>query len=132
MIAHPLAVASAALLLTAVGVPAVQAADAPAAKPKRQCFFASNVNSFSAPDEDTVNVRVGVKDVYQLALLTRCTDVDWNHEIAIVSRGGSNICSGMDATIVTKGPFGPQRCAVKTVRKLSPEEVAALPSRARP
>lgn len=132
MIAHPLAAGVAALLLALAGASAVQAADAPAPKPKRQCFFTNSVNSFNAVDENTVNVRVGVKDVYQMTMLTRCTDIDWNNEIALVSRGGSTICSGMDATIVTKGPFGPQRCAVKTVRKLTPEEVAALPSKAKP
>jgi hypothetical protein len=133
MTAHPLAASLAVLALAAAAGPVAHAADAPAAaKPQRQCFWTRNVTSFSAADEKTVNVRVGVKDVYQLQMLGRCPDIDWNHQIALVSRGGSTICSGMDATIVTKGPIGPQRCAVKAVRKLSPEEVAALPSRATP
>lgn len=92
----------------------------------RQCFFASTVSSFSAVDERTVHVRVGVKDVYRLDLFGRCPDIDWNQQIALVSRGGNSICSGLDATIITKGPLGPQRCPVSKVTKLTPEEVAAL------
>jgi hypothetical protein len=95
-------------------------------RPARQCFFASTVSSFSAVDERTVHVRVGVKDVYRLDLFGRCPDVDWNQQIALVSRGGNSICSGLDATIITKGPIGPQRCPVSKVTKLTPEEVAAL------
>ena len=77
-------------------------------------------------DEQAVNVHVGVKDVYRLELFGRCPDIDWNQQIALVSRGGNSICSGLDATIITKGPFGPQRCPVSKVTKLSPEEVTAL------
>ena len=104
----------------------------PAKAPARSCFSANNVSNFSAPDDQTVYLRVGVRDVYRLDLFSRCTDIDWNHGIAIVSRGGSSICSGMDATIVTKGPIGPQRCEVRTVTKLSPEEIAALPPKQKP
>lgn len=95
-------------------------------RPARQCFFASTVSSFSAVDDRTVHVRVGVKDVYRLDLFGRCPDIDWNQQIALVSRGGNSICSGLDATIITKGPIGPQRCPVSKVTKLTPEEVAAL------
>ena len=98
-------------------------------RPARQGFFASTVSSFSAVDERTVHVRVGVKDVYRLDLFGRCPDVDWNQQIALVSRGGNSICSGLDATIITKGPIGPQRCPVSKVTKLTPEEVAALKAR---
>lgn len=117
----------------ALGTAGPAAASDPApAKPKRQCFLADNVTNFSAIDSRTVNLRVGVKDVYQLDLLGTCPDIDWNHEIALVSRGSSWICSGLDATVITKGPIGPQRCAVRAVRKLTPQEIAALPSRAKP
>lgn len=95
-------------------------------RPARQCFFASTVSSFSAVDEQTIHVRVGVRDVYRLDLFGRCPDIDWNQQIALVSRGGESICSGLDATIITKGPIGPQRCPVSKVAKLTPEEVAAL------
>lgn len=124
---------TAATLMLALPFGSAQAAEqATPAPAKRQCFFASSVNSFSAVDDKTVNVRVGVKDVYELKLFTRCPDVDWSHKIGIVSRGGSSICDGFDATIIVDSSLGPRRCQVDKVRKLTPEEVAALSSKAKP
>lgn len=130
------AAATAILLTTACANPPggsePGATTAKVASPKRHCFFTNSVNSFTAVDEETVNVRVGVKDIYRLDLMGRCPDIDWNQSIALVSRGGSSICSGLDATIITKGPIGPQRCPVRMVTKLTPEEVAALKPKAKP
>ncbi len=128
------AAAAVVALAGAAGAPALAADPAPAAetKAKRQCFSARNVSNFSAVDDRTVNLRVGVKDVYRLDLLGPCHDIDWEHEIAIQSRGSSWICSGLDATIITGSATGPRRCAVRTVRKLSPAEIAALPPRQKP
>lgn len=105
---------------------------AAAAKPVRQCFRPSQVYGFASADEKTVNLRVGARDVYQFEMYGRCHDVDWAQRIAIVSRGSSWICRGLDAELITPSPIGPQRCNVKNMRKLTPEEVAALPRRARP
>jgi hypothetical protein len=136
----------AALALTAGAAPQMAAGAAPqmaaatspaqseatATTPKRQCFWARNANGFAAVDDQTVNVRVGVRDVYRFELLGPCPDIDWSQQIALVSRGSSSICSGLDAEIVTRSTIGPQRCAVRNMRKLTPAEVAALPSKARP
>lgn len=124
---------AAAALILALPLGSALAQDAAKPAPaKRQCFFASNVNNYSAVDDRTVNVRVGVKDVYELKLFTRCPDIDWSHKIALVSRGGSSICDGFDATIIVDSTIGPQRCQVDKVRKLTPQEVAALSSKAKP
>jgi hypothetical protein len=103
-----------------------------AAGAPRQCFYASSANGFAAPDEKTVNIRVGVKDVYQFEMLGPCMEIDWANSIALVSRGSNFICSGMDADIVSKSTMGPQRCPVRSVRKLTPDEIAALGKRATP
>lgn len=110
------------------------AADAPAAPEKapKQCFWTQRVTNFASDDDRIVNVRVGVKEVWQLEMLGRCTDVDWTTRIAIRSRGSSHICTGLDAEVIAPSPIGPQRCAVKSVRKLSKAEIKALPKRARP
>lgn len=101
-------------------------------EPKRSCFWTKSVSSFSAPDDKTVNIRVGVKDYYQLELMGPCPDVDWNTAIALESRGSSYICTGLDATVISHTPIGPQRCPVRSVRKLTPQDVAALPKKAKP
>jgi hypothetical protein len=132
-----------ALSIAATGLAALSlAASSPAfakspkepdpAKPRSQCFWTNQVNSFASNDDRIVNVRVGVKDVYQFEMFGRCTDVDWGNKIALVSRGGSHICTGMDAEIIAPSPIGPQRCPVSKIHKLTPEEVKALPKRARP
>ena len=56
-----------------------------------QCFFTRQVNGFEVIDEETVNIRVSVNDVYQLDLVTPCTGIDWESRVAIESRGGNRI-----------------------------------------
>lgn len=106
-------------------------AGASAASP-RECFFTRNVNGFSAPNDQTLYLRVGVRDVYEMALFAPCPEIDWTHQLAVVSRSGSSVCRGSDATIISPGPLGAQRCMVRAVRKLTPAEVEALPRGARP
>jgi hypothetical protein len=130
-----LAAASFAALSLAASAPAfAKSPNEPdaAAKPKSQCFWTRQVNSFASNDDRIVNVRVGVKDVYQMEMFGRCNDVDWSNKIALVSRGGSYICTGMDAEIISPSTIGPQRCPVNKIRKLTPDEVKALPKHARP
>ena len=129
----PLAVAAAGLLAgSAPGLAAAKSPLEPGAKAPRQCFWTRQVNSFASNDDRIVNIRVGVKDVYQLEMFGRCTDVDWSNKIAIVSRGSSHICTGLDAEVIAPSPIGPQRCPVSRIRKLTPEEVKALPKHSRP
>jgi hypothetical protein len=130
--------AAAVLALTAAG--AAAAADkspepAKADQPARgnQCFWTRFADGFAAPDEHTLYVRVGVRDVYQFEMFATCLGLDWDQRIALISRSGGMICTGMDADIVThETGIGRQRCAVRSVRKLTPEEIAALPRRAKP
>ncbi|HEY8573134.1 DUF6491 family protein [Phenylobacterium sp.] len=102
------------------------------AKPAKQCFWARNANGFAAPDDRTLNVRVGVREVFQFEMFGPCHEIDWAHQIALRSRGGSTICTGMDAEVISPSVLGPQRCMVRSVRKLTPAEIAALPKGARP
>jgi len=108
-------------------------AEAAAKTAKRSCFPASNVSGFRASDDKTVYLRVGVKDVYRLDLMSACPNVDWNERIALFSRGGSSfICTGLDVDVISSTPIGRQRCPVQTLTKLTPQEVAALPKKSLP
>ena len=129
MTLHPLLLATAALIALIAG----PAGAAPAAKPAKACFSARNVSNYAVVDDRTLNIRVGVRDVYQLDLMGVCPDLGSQNKIAIKSRGSSFICSPLDATIIAGGAFGrTERCEVRGMRKLTPEEIAALPSRDRP
>jgi hypothetical protein len=94
-----------------------------AGTPNRQCFLASQVNDFWGATDDSVLVRVGVNQVYQLQLAGMCHDIDWANRIALRSTGGGSwICQGLDAELLIPSPIGAQRCLVTDIRKLSPEE----------
>ena len=113
------------------------AQDKPADKPasKNECFWSRNVTSFAAPDDHTVYIKVNLHDVYRLDLMIACPDVDWDQRVALVSNhgAGGSICSPLDAEIVSHAQgLGRQRCPVKAISKLTPEEIAALPKRAKP
>jgi hypothetical protein len=123
---------AALLTLSAAATTTSALAKSPVEPAKQQCFFTRNADGFAAPDEKTLYVRVGVRNVYQFEMFVPCQDMDWNQRIALVSRASSSICTGMDAEVVTHSPIGTLRCPVRSVRKLTPEEIAALPPRARP
>ena len=143
MRAHVLkASALATLLVLSTSAAAVGQAPKPAddstagakAKPSRSCFHHSELSGFSAPDEHTVYVRVSVNDVYRLETFGPCIDLDWAMRIAIVDRGGGGwICVGDPADVVYRqSGLGEQRCPIKVAAHLTPDEVKALPKKARP
>jgi hypothetical protein len=96
------------------------------------CFDAGAVSNYAAVDRETVNLRVGVNDFYQVKMLGVCPDINWTQKIGLSSTGGSRVCTGLDLTIHVPGPTGPQECAADSIRKLSAEEVAALPKGQKP
>ena len=121
--------AYAVLLAGAVGVlPA--AAQAPV-KPPQQCFSTRDIRNVAAVDDFTVNLRVGVRDVYEAKTASVCPDVGFGPSLAYRSFS-SRICSETDISLITRGPFSPRECPLASLRKLTPAEVAALPKRARP
>ena len=110
----------------------VEATKADAAGAQRTCCFNRDIRGFAAADDKTLYLRVRSKDVYRLDMMGRCPDLDWENRIAIDSRGSSSICNAMDATVLVRGPIGIHRCPVKAITRLTPEEVKALPRKARP
>jgi hypothetical protein len=104
-------------------------------KPRPSCFWTDRIENFAAHDEQNLYLRVGVRDVYQAKLFSNCFEIGWVHRIALISRGSSLICEGpnLDVDVVVRDvATGRQRCPVTSIRKLTPDEVAALPKDARP
>ena len=129
-----LALAAAALVAFAATAAGAAGKPATPAKPDgNECFWTRNIESFSAPDDRTVYVRSSSRDIYKFDMMGPCLDVDWNQRIALVSRSGPTVCTGMDAEIVSRATgLGGQRCPVSHMHKLTPEEIAALPRKDRP
>jgi hypothetical protein len=121
------AVSAAALLAAALAAPP---------RPAPACFWIRNITNFAASDTSTLYLRVGGNQVWRLQLFSNCIDLDWVHHLAIRSRGvGSNVCEGPNPgidVVVRDIAIGRQSCPVTDVRKLTPDEVAALPKNARP
>ncbi len=127
------------LIPSALMLAALACATSPAAAasgPGRQCFYASELSSWKEVGDRTVNLRVGVNDLYQLDLLGPCPDLPWAESIGIETRGASNqICSGLDVSLIVSGSVThtvPQRCMATSLHKLSKAEADALPRSQRP
>jgi hypothetical protein len=134
---NPATLAAAAAALAALSVSA--AAQPPAAAPpsnQRACFWTRSIDNFAAVDTTRVYLRAG-RRVFELTLFANCLQLNWVNRLGIRTRGSSNICEGpnpgIDVIVRDRGGIpGGQRCPVTNVRLLTPDEVAALPPRARP
>lgn len=134
----PLATAALALIAAASLATSLATSPQAADKPQRHggyCFHVHNVNNFAATDTETVYVRVGVSEVYRLKLFATCLDLDWVHHLALFTRSSPFICEGPNPDLdvgIRSVSIGRQRCPVTDVKKLTPQEVAALPKGDRP
>jgi len=98
-----------------------------------QCFVRRNINGFSAPNDRTVYIRVGVSDIWRLDLMTECTGLSFRNAFRLEARPATAwICSPLDATVIVRQTGISQRCPVTAMHKLTPDEIAALPKRDRP
>jgi hypothetical protein len=96
----------------------------------RTCFFRSQVDGFQhvrnrKRGSDAVIVSVGPRRQYLFETLGPCPDINWSETIGFDQVGPGEICSGLDVDLVVPSPIGPQRCAVKMIRQITPEEAKA-------
>lgn len=118
-------------LAAAVALTAVPVLAQPTPKPPQQCFSTRDIRNVATVDDFTVNLRVGARAVYEAKTASVCPDVGFGPSLAYRSFS-SRICSETDLTLITRGPFSPRECPLASLRKLTPEQVAALPKRSRP
>lgn len=99
------------------------------------CFWPRSIQGFRSVDNRTVYLRVS-RSVYALQFFAPCLGVDWAHGVGLRSRTGGTICEGGGnaVEVIVRGgrALGRQRCQVNNIRRLTPDEVAALPPNARP
>lgn len=105
---------------------------APGPRAERQCFLPMQITNFRA-DSTRVFVRAGVSSVYELQLAGACLDVDDSMQLAVVpTRGSSSLCVGDRAEVIARSPSPAAPCSAHISRRLTNEDLAALPSRLRP
>lgn len=112
----------------------VMGGDAPAFA--RQCFSVSQVRSYEQGHPEQVFLRVGRNDVYEMNAAGGCQDLDFAQRIALIPDGGTvgtRLCTDDWARVVVPGSTAPTTvCRVRISRKLTAEQIAALPERHRP
>jgi hypothetical protein len=96
----------------------------------RSCFYRSQVDGFrhvrnKQRGSDAVIVSVGPRRQYLFETLGPCHDIDWSETIGFDQVGPGEICSGLDVDLIVPSTIGPQRCAVKMIRPITPEEAKA-------
>jgi hypothetical protein len=121
-------------LLLATIAAALAAAPASSAEspkdPGKNCFLSNNWQGWTAPgDGDVLYLRVGLHDIYRVDL-TPGTHARKDGDRFLVNRvRGSNwICSALDLDLTLSDPTGFREPLIaRSLRKLTPAEVAALP-----
>lgn len=121
-----------------LGATAASAAqgDAPtkAVKPARQCFYLSDWRGWSAPDKNTLYLKVRNREVYRVDLSYGSNQLTWpgSHLVSVV-RGTDSICQPLDLDLrVSDGTGFSIPIRAKSITKLTPEQIQALPKKDRP
>ncbi|PHY14004.1 hypothetical protein CSW58_01995 [Caulobacter sp. B11] len=128
----------AAGLLTAAAIAAPALALDPATKApiRRDCFNLSDWNGWSAPDKNTVLLRVRHRDVYRLDLAYGSNQLTSpSSHLVSVARGANRVCQPLDLDLRVADSFDPLGgvpIRARTITKLTAEEIAALPKKHRP
>lgn len=123
------------LAQASVSAPLAAAADGDgAARPARSCFSLSDWQGWSAPDKNTLYMKVRNRDVYRVDLShgTNLMTSPGVHLVSIV-RGTDQICTPIDLDLRVSDGFGfAMPIMAKSITRLTPEEIAAIPKRDRP
>lgn len=122
---------AAAVAATSMSVGAVAAADGDA---HQHCFFVSQFNNWRAADEKTIYIRVGVNRYFRLDLASGCKTATWPDSFLITKfRGSNTVCTALDWDLKVSEPHGiAEACIVSQMTELKPDEVKALPAKAKP
>ena len=95
------------------------------------CFRPNLVRNFTAPNEQTLYVRTSATEVFQIDAAV-CRDLPQAVSVALVPMDASSrLCVG-DPARLRSPTTGAEPCRVRVVRRLTSDEIAALPSRDRP
>lgn len=99
------------------------------------CFSTVNWRGWSSPVDDVIYLRVGVNDIYRIDLVPGSgRNLDSGGQFLISESVGSNrVCTANDLQLAIADPVGFRTPLFpRTITKLTPEEVAALPTTQRP
>lgn len=98
------------------------------------CFRMSQIRNHKKLDASTLLVSVGSKSVYRWEMLGNClAGVSSSDPLIMTPVAGTDmICRPIDLDLKVRMGSIPAPCIIKSFKKLTPDEVAALPAKARP
>ncbi len=97
----------------------------------RACFRPSEIRNFRSDTPQTVYVRTSAADVFQVQASGGCRGLDTANAIELRPQVGTGrVCAGDMATLTVLGAR--DTCRVRAVKRLSEQDLAALPGRLRP
>jgi hypothetical protein len=99
------------------------------------CFFVRDWQGWKSPSPNVIYLRVGVSQVYRLDLSVGSNQLQYG-DVHLFSRiwDSSWICSPLDLDLQVADNHGTFRepLIVKSITKLTPDEIAAIPPKFRP
>ena len=98
------------------------------------CFFINQWQGWSAPTDDSLYLKINNRDVYRVGL-SGGSSMLHAPGVHLVSRviGSDSICDAIDLQLeVSDGHGFREPLIARTLTKLTPEEVAAIPPKLRP
>ncbi len=109
---------------------------ASAATPKdsgQNCFLSTQWDGWRAPDEKTLYLRVNLNEIFRIDLSSGSPMLKWpDAHLVNVVRGSDYICSPLDLqlSVAESGPGDFKEFLIaKTLTKLTPEQIAAIPKK---
>ena len=111
-----------------------QAAD-PAPKSGESCFPASDWQGWKSPSPDVIYIRVRASAVYRLNLSAGSWSLqDPGVHLVNVVRGSDWLCGPLDFDLELRDDHGVMRqpLIVRSMERLTPDEVKAIPAKFRP
>jgi hypothetical protein len=106
-----------------------------AAKPARHCFSLTNWRGgWRAPTKDVIYLRVDSNDIWRLDLNGGSPELlRADVHLVNIARGGDTVCAPIDLDLFVSDNHGFRTpLFVKSITKLTPEQVAALPAKQHP
>jgi hypothetical protein len=111
------------------------ASAAPADTNGRTCFTVNDWHGWSSPSPDVLYLAVGFRDVYKAELSQPVEGLNLVDTVVISDETGlQSICSAVDLHLILthRGGGGRRGLIVRSLTKLTPEEIAAIPKKDRP
>jgi len=121
---------------TALAAGAGSSAQTAASPPAAPCFDYSDLRGHTfSPDDKLIYLNIAGREVFALDVGGTCLGGATSSDPLVIVRrgGGPSVCRPLDLDISVRGGGGfPRQCIVRSIRRLTPAEAAALPPKVRP